>query len=440
MKMSDKFKQQRKEKRDRLKELQTTAETENRDYTEAEETEVRAALDAIDALDAKINLHERQEEQARQAAAAAGTPKPSGHSDGDKRDMDKFSFVRFLRSAKANKPLEGIEREMQEEAEREMREAGQAMNPDALGIPMTLLNYRFGKEVNKRTMTAGTNTAGGFNVETSVDGYIDALRERNILMSNGAEMMSGLSGNIQMPRENAVFNPTWEGEVDDNAASSPTYTAVTFVPKRLSGYIDLSNQLLIQNSSSIEARVQRQILDGHAIALDKAGFNGTGTDQPTGILNDSDVTVIAIGANGGAITDAVLLSLEEAVDLANGDLNPALYIMTPKVRKALKTTKLDAGSGLFLWDRISNTVNSYGAMSTNNLPANLTKGSGTALNAMVFGDLSSCAFGQWGGLEILKDQYTQAGKGVTRLVLNAYNDFHVLQPGNLSACKDIVVA
>jgi HK97 family phage major capsid protein len=439
MKKSDLFKQERKEARNRLKELEQTAEAESRDYTAAEETAVRAELDGIEALDGKIALHERTEAQAVLAAAATGSPVANPLSKGDKRDMNKFSFVRFLRNTNSNKPLEGIEREMHEEAEVEMRAAGQVLSPDSYGIPMALLNARFSPSRQKRAMTAGVDTAGGFSVETSVDGYVEALRERNILLSNGAEMMSGLTGNIQMPRENAVFNPVWEGEVDEDAESQPSYTDVTFSPKRLGGHIDLSNQLLVQNSSSIEARVMSQILKGHAIALDKAGFNGTGTLQPTGIINDSDVTVIAVGANGGAITDAILLSLEEAVDLANGDLSPAMYAVTPKLRRALKSIKVDDGSGLFLWDRLTNTVNSYGAMSTNNLPANLTKGSGTALNAMVFGDFSGCSFGQWGGLEILRDPYTQARKGTTRLVLNALNDFHVLQPGNLAACKDLTV-
>lgn len=442
MKKSDLFKQQRSEKRNRLKELQEAATTENRDYNETEEQEINTLLDEIRSLDAKIKMHEGLEEQARQAAAAAGGAPKGGASDGDKRDFEKFSFVKLMRAAAQNRPLEGIEREMQQEAEKEMREAGQAPNSEALGIPMVLLNSRFAPKANKRdmTVTGGSGgSEGGVTVATEVQGYIEALREHNVLLANGADFLGGLTGNIDMPRENAVFNPVWEGETDEAAEVSPTYTKVQMTPKRLSGVIEMSNQLLIQNSSSIEARVMRQILMGHAIALDKAGFNGSGSGQPTGIINDGDVTVIAIGANGGAITDAQLLALEEAVDLANGSLSGAMYAVTPKIRKVLKTTKLDSGSGLFLWDRITNTVNSYPAVSTNNLPANLSKGTGNNLNAMVFGNFNACAFGQWGGIEILRDPFTKAQNGLVRLVLNAFNDFHVLQPGQLAACKDVDV-
>lgn len=440
MKKSDLFKQERAQKRGRLQEMQKAAETESRDYSEDETKEIDTLLSEIRALDDKIARAEAMEEQARQAAAGAGAPSGGGLGKEQERDLKKFSFVRFMRGAVAGRSLDGIEAEMQQEAEKEMRDAGQVSAPDAYGIPMVLLNQRFAPSAHKRDMTAGTDTAGGFTVPTSVEGYVEALRERTVLLSNGAEMLGGLSGNMRMPRENAVFNPTWEGETDAAAEQSPTYADVTFTPKRLAGYVDMSNQLLAQNAVSVEARIARQILEGHAIALDKAGFNGTGADnQPLGILNDGSVTIIEIGANGGAVTDGVILDLEEAVDLANGDLNPAMYVMTPKVRRALKGTALDSGSGLFLWDRLTNTVNSYSATSSNTLPANLAKGSGTNLNSMVFGDLSACSFGQWGGIEITRDNLTQALNGKTRMVLNVYNDFHVLQPGKIAACKDIEV-
>lgn len=442
MKKSDKLKQERSQKRDRLHELQEAATKENRDYNEDENKEIKTLLGEIRSLDEKIETEEGLEEQMRQRAQRdRGSNTPDGISPKEDREIKNFSFLKVLRSAANREPLQGFEKEMQEEARSEMKSAGVTPSSSHFQIPMLVLNRAFNGKTEKRDMTATGGSGGdqgGVTVATDVDGYITALQNRTVMLRNGADMMTGLTGNIDMPRENAVFAPSWEGETDATAESSPTYEKVSFTPKRLAGYIDVSDQLLLQSSSSIEQRVRNQIILGHAIALDKAGLQGTGSnDQPTGIINDSDVTVVAIGANGGAITDALIVELEETVDLANGLEELARYYVTPKIRKVLKTTPLDSGSGLFLWDRLTNTVNSYNAVSTNQLPANLSKGSGTDLNAMVFGDLSSCAFGMWGGIQIKVDDLTQALSGITRMVLNSYNDFHVLQPGKLAAIKDV---
>jgi len=247
-------------------------------------------------------------------------------------------------------------------------------------------------------------------------------------------------GNIDMTRENAVATLAWEGETDAAAETSPTYKQIQFKPNRLSGFIDISRQLILQNSQSIQQRVANQLLSGISQALDAAGFAGPGTgNAPTGIINDGDVGTFAIGTNGGALTRAGILEMEEILGDAFGALDPK-FITTNPNRKKLKSAAIDGGSGLFLWDRLTNEVESYMAHATSHLPKNLTKGSGSALSAAILGTINaqSAAFGQWGGIEILNNPYTKAKSGQVELVINAFLDFHVLQPGAFVVCKDIV--
>jgi HK97 family phage major capsid protein len=439
MKKSVELKQQRAAKLTEARGIIDAAKAEKRDLT-AEESVTVASLEAeIDDLETRAEQAEAQERIELRLARDKGSEESS-----EQKELKPFNLMRALNHAAAGKPLEGLEREMQDEGEKEYRESGVTLEGGArsLLLPQAVLRSMYAPAKRDMTVTGGSpaGVEGGYNVPTEVDNYITALRQRNLLLSLGAGMMNDLSGNIDMPRENAVAALAWEGETDETAETSPTYTKVQFAPKRLAGFVDVSRQLLLQNSTGVQARVSGQILDAVATALDIAGFAGPGSGgSPTGIIYDADVPVHAIGTNGGALTRAAILAMEELLGEGFAEGNP-LFITTNPNRRKLKSTAVDAGSGLFLWDRMDNSVEGYGAFATTHLPKNLTKGSGTALSAAILGAISAqnMSFGQWGGLEILVNPYTKAKSGMVEMVINAYLDFHVLRPGALAVCKDIV--
>jgi len=52
--------------------------------------------------------------------------------------------------------------------------------------------------------------------------------------------------------------------------------------------------------------------------------------------------------------------------------------------------------------------------------------------AVYYGDFSKVQVAQFGGVEIIMDQYTQAIKGTNRLILNSYWDMALVQDGAIS--------
>lgn len=440
MKKSDLFKQERKAKLDEAKRMLDTVKAESRDMSQDEQTRFDALTGEIDALDAKIEAAERQEKMV--ARLARDKAKEDG-LDPEQREISKeYNILRHLRSGLEKRPAEGFEREMEQEAEVEFRQSGVTRSGEGVLIPMKVLQSRSFGTPQKRDMTvlggSPAGVEGGYTVATEVQGYIPALRERALLTRLGVGFMDGLVGNIQMPRENAVFQFAWEGETDETAETSPTFTKVDLKPERLAGFADVSAQLLRQSSVNIQQRIEDQILLGHALALDLAGFAGTGSnDQPTGIINDADIIAFAVGTNGGAITDAGILEMEQLLSDNFGAMGP-VFITTTKGRRKLKNTALDAGSGLFLWDRRENTVEGYNAFATSHLPSNLTKGSGENLSAAILGTINAqtATFGMWGGLEIILNPYTKAKSGLVEMIVNSYCDFAVLQPKAFVVCKD----
>ena len=416
------------------------AKTETRSFSAEENTKIVDLETRITKLDDEIRAAEASEKLAARAAGAAAAAKPE-----DKLAED-FSFRELLLQA-TSKTREGLYREMHDEAIKEARASGIAINPNAIMVPAFIMERsNFGTK-SKRAMSS-SGTAGGYTIQTEVMGYIEALRAESILMRLGADFMDGLVGNIDMPRENAVYTPAWETETGAANESDPTFTRLQLSPKRLAGYLDMSNQLLLQSSSSIEQRIKMQIVKGQAQAIDKVGIKGGGSQEPTGIIGNSDVTVCYAGGatsngtnvDGAAPVFADAIALKTAVAKNNGLSGNLAFLTTPNVAGVWQLAKRDAGSGLFTWDADNSRVAGYQAYENSNVPSNLTKGSGTGLSAIIFGDFSNVIIAQWGGLEILTDSYTQALTGTTRLVANTYTDIGIVQPKKFAVIKDAIAA
>ena len=72
------------------------------------------------------------------------------------------------------------------------------------------------------------------------------------------------------------------------------------------------------------------------------------------------------------------------------------------------------------------------------MPSNLTKGSGSALSALLFGNWSDLLIGEWGAIDLLVDPYTNADSGQVRVVAFSFVDIAVRHAQSFAAVSDIV--
>ena len=86
-------------------------------------------------------------------------------------------------------------------------------------------------------------------------------------------------------------------------------------------------------------------------------------------------------------------------------------------------------------------VNGYPAFSTNQVPSNGTKGTGSHLSALIFGDFSQVLMASWGVLELLPNPYG-AGFEQSIVQIRALHDcdIAVRHPEAFAVCTDIVTA
>lgn len=407
------------------------AETENRDLTPDELTKVEELQTKHDEAEAGHDLKVRtlDAESKRQKRKKMDRPKPEGE-----KISERYSIGKAIKAQMRGDKLEGLEAEMHQEAQHEVRHFGGELA--GLGIPSGLIGFQ-----KRATLSAETTTTGGHTVQTSVGDLVPYLTPDLVAANMGATILNGLQGNITLPTNDAISSATWEGEVDANAESEPTFASISLAPERLGLYSLLSKQLVVQSElPSVEAMLRRDIEFAIAKGLDAAALNGSGSsNQPTGILNTSSVNDITIATNGGVLTRSLLVQFETETATDNA-LNGALgWVTTPGVKGFLKTVKADAGSGIFLMNGDNNELLGYPLMATTQMPSTLTKGTGTALHAAIFGNWNELIIAQWGGLDLVVDPYTAAKNAQITLIINGWYDIAVKHATSFCICDEIDV-
>lgn len=417
--------------------------------TEEQRTKWDTLESDISDLDAKIAFEEKREKQRERAAAQKAErlerEKKQNRSNREKDDEQglnrNFSVVRAMRSAINQRSLEGAEAEAYQEAQREAREFGKDLEGN-IAVPASMMR-------EQRDQVVGTTGAGGNYVFTDWAGHIESLQPRPILERAGATMLRGLTSNISFTKNTAVV-ATWEGETDANAEVTTTTSTLDLSPKRVGAENYQSKQLILQSSPDIENIMRRELRQAIENAVDQKGINGDGTGStPTGILNAGNLNVVPIDTNGGAIEWLDVLKLPREVAVDNADLGRMRFLTTPELRAELQATEKATGTAQFIWQDMSmamdgqvvnvGSMNGYQAMVSTNVPNDLTKGTGTDLNALIFGHFPAVYLANWGGLDIVIDPYTAANQAKIRIVVNSWWDVGLRHDEHFAAIKDATV-
>ena len=162
--------------------------------------------------------------------------------------------------------------------------------------------------------------------------------------------------------------------------------------------------------------VQADLAAVLGLAIQQAAISGDGSgNQPSGLLTLITPSV-AGGPDGAAPTWAHIVELESDVAVANALVDNMAYLTNAKVRGKLKTTSKVSGQNGFIWENGDTPLNGYRAAVTNAVPSNLTKGSGTNLSAIIFGNFRDLVIGMWGGLDLMVDPYSGSTAGTVRVV------------------------
>jgi HK97 family phage major capsid protein len=343
-----------------------------------------------------------------------------------KREVNRYSFLRVAAYLADPNPRTAEAAAFELDVAR-AAQAKHSRSASGVLIPWEVLNANRAAETPGQI--AGTFADGGALVGTNrLDAqFIDLIRNRSAFLNSGLTMLSGLEGNVEIPKKLGSSQFYFVGENADVTNSKLTFGLVNMVPRTIGVRVPISRRMMIQASPDVENLVRLDMAESVALGMDTSIGYGTGSNgQPLGIINTSGIGSVTLGGGsskvfpanvGGGTHDcgdwADYVDLETALAANNLDAGSMRYIMNSVVKGALKQTlrASAAGSDYIMTD--AGEVNGYPVIVSNQMQT----------NDVLFGNYSDCVVGMWSGLDVVIDPYTQSASG--QVILTVHQDFDV---------------
>jgi hypothetical protein len=231
----------------------------------------------------------------------------------------------------------------------------------------------------------------------------------------GATVLIGLRGNATLWSIGTLPTPQWLPEIGRVAPSDAVFAGYSVSPKRIGAMLVVSNQLLRQQTGPeldriLISDISRQL----ASYLDQVALYGGGpaANQPTGLINVPDVNQafpIDVSDLHGSFCD-----LESTIEVADVSMDSYGVIVSPGVRKILRTTPSFTGGSLTTWSEIRNGQSS----------PEVTDG---RCFAGCWDNITFCLWGR--GVELLIDSVTLALNNQIKIYANLLCDVGIRYPG-----------
>jgi hypothetical protein len=177
----------------------------------------------------------------------------------------------------------------------------------------------------------------------------------------------------------------------------------------------VTRKALKQSGDALEQAIRRDMQGCMAEGLDKAVFQGSGASgQPSGILVGSygiTSTAIAAAASWAAFRAAVVRFMTDNAVSSPGDVK---LLIRPEVYGFMDDT-LITSTAVSEWDRLTKNIPNP-VMSSNALAA--PTGTPAASKALLTATVNGTApifVGTWGGIDLIRDVYSDAASGGLRL-------------------------
>jgi HK97 family phage major capsid protein len=363
------------ELKQRMNEIISNGENETRELNEDETNELAEIRTKIDTLEEEIKTKEEENRQITK------------NENKENKEVRTMNLINMINAVLENRQFSEDEVKTMAEARAEFAKSG--------------INTR--GQIAYRGVAATVEGAGKEAIAEEKWNLEVAVRNNLVATKMGADFISGLKGDISIPRY-AGSNVLWKGETATAEDGQGEFSEVMLQPKRLTATLDISKQFLLQDTVDAEAMLIRDLAAAVAEKLDETIFGaGEGdANTPAGLFSGVTATKAL-----GEITYKDVLDLESAVEEKNG--HSYMFVVNPRVKFALKGTQTANGLQMVY---AGNEIDGYKTISSNSV---VEKG-------MICMDPRELVIGQWGGYDITVDPYTKAADGQVRLVINAYFD------------------
>jgi HK97 family phage major capsid protein/HK97 family phage prohead protease len=330
----------------------------------------------------------------------------NGHApDMSEGDKGRYSMLRAINASISNNWKDaGFELEVS-------NDIAKRMGKDTKGFFMPT-NIPFAQRAQYASGAAAT---GGALVASNLltGSFIEVLRNKARVLQLGATVLSGLTGNVVIPRQTGTGSSYWVAETGSVTESEATFDQLALSFKSIGTKSAITRSMLMQSTPDVEMIARADLIAQLALGIDLAALSGSGSsNQPLGIANTAGIGSVVAGANGAQLTIDHLIALETAIATANADVDNMAYLANAKSVGWLKGLK--STTGQYLWTNQPNggrgatpgEINGYTVARSNQARGNLTKGTSSSICSELFmGNWSELIIGEWGVLEIMPNPY-----------------------------------
>jgi HK97 family phage major capsid protein len=219
---------------------------------------------------------------------------------------------------------------------------------------------------------------------------------------------------VKLPRKLTGTTASWVSETGDRSQSDMTFEQATFTPYELSTYVDVSTQLLEDNSYNLEGELAADFAEAFGKAEASAFVSGDGTGKPKGLLTATGIAEITTGDAATLGTDPAATIIGMFHSVPSVVAQNGVWLMNRKTLGALRTLK--DGNGRFnMLDPITAgapvTLLGRPIVEAVDMPD-----IGADASPIMLGDMSGYRIIDRVGLSVLRDPFTQATKGLVRFI------------------------
>lgn len=335
------------------------------------------------------------------------------------RQYSVVNVIRAMVAAHEGKigPDVGFEREVSDEIG---RRSGKRSEGGFFVPPAALLGSRaFDKETAASALVATDTLFGEF---------IESLVADTVLGAAGVRTVSGLVGDIAIPKAGSASAYWVTAEGGDATESTPNVGQVSATPHTVGAYTDITRKLLMQSGIGAQTLIADLLREAIGRAIETAVFSGTGANgQPLGLdfwketIGGSDYSIPTVAMTAGKPTHADLVAFWEKVYTANAAGASMKFIGSPAV-KALLCGTLDVtnvkngksgsdeaivgGVGAGYLCTKDGKVEGYDFLMSNLCNSKM----------LYFGDWSQVMLAFWSGIDLTVDTASLSKSGGVRVV------------------------
>lgn len=371
--------------------LVDTATREKRVMGDNESGRFEALKGEVSGLEIRIGQAETLANLERHAEAAP----VDGAGTGNLEALEaRFSLGKAIREHNETGKLTGLEAEYNAE-----RRSGRK---DSFAVPVSILiGNREQRYVGTQQPASGP---GGVLVPTDLGPLIDRPRPSLAVQNLGATTLSGLVGNLDLPRQKTSGVGYWIPEHGPTTGSDPSFDKVSMNPKTVSGRYEITRRMMIQ-APTLEQILRNDL--GWVIAqqLDLAATQGTGAnDMPRGIQSTPGVKKVTQAYAGAKPTaaemDRLILTMMSLVE--DSDIGGSTgFLAHPRVRALLESFRDSTDQPVTAESFLRNQRAAWSTQITANA------GAGTNLAKLFYGNWPDLIIGYWSSVDIVLNPYAK---------------------------------